>query len=442
MSNFANATSNIAILKELYSDEAFVMKSYIYNNNPGLAMIPKDEVMDGSQMGGKYFPVPALVMGGAGRSAAFGSAQTYQSAPVTQEFLVTRVNNYAVATITGDFLRASDSELAAFMPAAELTIKSAFQQLGNDTALMLYGNGSGVRGTYGLGNGSISNGVITLDYAQAAQYFTIGMALVSFSISGQTPTQSTGANVAYVIGVNVSQGTITISSTFNGSAGTPSGWSTSFPYIAQAGDVNFVSNGLASSNMLKLAGLSGWICEPQSGDNWFNVNRTIAPQQLAGLVFDGSNESIQDALIDAANQLEALKTEAGSPDVILMNPTSFQALLKQLTVQIVYQMMDIKVTDDVNISFKSLVLPTGAGSINVVQDRNCPPQTAFILNTKTWRLKTIGKLSDFITYKGMYEEIGLPLWASGVDAVQLQLGSFGNLVCNAPVANCLVQLSQ
>jgi hypothetical protein len=206
--------------------------------------------------------------------------------------------------------------------------------------------------------------------------------------------------------------------------------------------VNFISNGLASSNMLKMAGYSGWITQPLSGDSWFGVNRTIAPQQLAGLVFNGANESIQDALIDAANQLEALRTEAGSPDVIFINPTSYQALLKQLTVQIVYQMMDVKISDDVQISFKSLVLPTGSGSINIIQDRNCSPQTAFILNTKTWKLKTIGKMVDFLTYKGLYDELGFPLVGNGIDGIQMQLIAVNNLVCNAPVANCLVQLAQ
>jgi hypothetical protein len=440
----STAQSNVAVLKELYSDDAWVTKNYLYNNNPGLALMPKEEAQNGSLMGGKYFPVPAIVFGPAGGgSASFSAAQSNQTAPVTQEFLVTRVNNYQLFSISGDFLRASDSEMAAFMPAQELNVSTAFTMLGNDLALMLYGNGSGTRGTYGLGSGSIASGVITLDYAQTAQFFAIGHSLVSFSISGSTPTQSTGAAPGYVIGVNVPAGQITVSASQGGAAGNPSGWSTSFPYLARSGDVNFVSGGLLSSNMLKMAGLSGWITTPaSSGDSWFGVNRYQAPQQLAGLVFNGTNESIQDALIDAANQLDALRTECGSADVIIMNPVSYQTLLKQMTVQIVYQMMDVKISEDTSISFKSIVLPTGFGSINVVQDRNCPPQTAFILNTKTWKLKTIGKLVDFLTYKGLYDEIGFPLVGNGIDGIQMQLISVNNLVCNAPVANCLVQLAQ
>jgi len=47
----SSATTNIAVLKELYSDDAWVMKSYILNRNPALALIEKDESAEG--MGGK-----------------------------------------------------------------------------------------------------------------------------------------------------------------------------------------------------------------------------------------------------------------------------------------------------------------------------------------------------------------------------------------------------
>ena len=72
----STAQSNVAVLKELYSDDAWVTKNYLYNNNPGLALIPKEEAQNGSLMGGKYFPVPAIVFGPAGGgSASFSSAR-------------------------------------------------------------------------------------------------------------------------------------------------------------------------------------------------------------------------------------------------------------------------------------------------------------------------------------------------------------------------------
>lgn len=435
---YSNATDNIATLKELYSDDAWVMKDLVFDKNPFLAICPKDETEMG--MGGKSFPVPVMYDTGAGRSAALGTAQTYQTAPQTVEFQVTRVSNYSVATLTNDFLRASSSNIGAFMPAAELNVKSAFRNCSNDLAHDMYGDGSGVRGTYGLGGGSISTGVITLDNLGMVYQFGVGMALVSFSVSGQTPTQSTSAAIGYVIAVDTGLGTVTVSATQGGAAGNPTSWSTSFPYLAQAGDVNFVANGLNTSNMLKLAGLAAWIptTAPGGSDSFFGVNRSVSPTKLAGLRFaGGASESIQDALIDSVNQLAANSSEAGDPDYILLNPVSYQTLVKQLTSQANY--VSIK-HDEIDISFKALVLPTANGEIAILQDRNCQAQTGWVITLKTWKLRSLGKVPQFLTFPGFYDQLGFPV--PGSDAVELRVGYYANLTCNAPGANATVPLAQ
>jgi hypothetical protein len=437
---YSNAQTNVATLKELYSDDAWVMKDLVFNRNPALALMDKDETEMG--LGGKYFPIPVLSDTGAGRSANFGNAQAYQSAPVTVEFNVTRVQNYSLATLTGDFLRASAQNIGAFMPGAELNVKAAFQSIGNDLAHDIFSDGSGTRGTYGLGAGSITAGVIQLDSLSQVYQFAVNMALVSFSVSGQTPTQSTGANIGYVIAVDTSLGTVTVSATQQGAAGTPTGWSTAFPYLAQIGDVNFITNGLNSANMLKIAGFAAWIppTAPSGSDNFFGVNRSVSPTKLAGLRFSGASESIQDALIDAANQLAANGSEAGDPDFIFINPVSYQTLVKQLTSQGVYQMIKAKINEEVNISFKALVLPTANGEIAILQDRNCQSQSAWVISHKTWKLRTLGKCPQFLTYPGFYDQLGIPV--PGSDAIQLQIGYYGNMTCNAPGANAFVTLAQ
>jgi hypothetical protein len=435
---YSSASTNIATLKELYSDDAWVMKDLVFDKNPHLAIVPKDEMEMG--MGGKSFPVPVMYDTGAGRSAALGTAQTYQTAPQTVEFQCTRVSNYSVATLTNDFLRASAQSIGAFMPGAELNVKSAFRNVSNDLAHDLYGDGSGTRGTYGVGTGSITSGVILLDNLGMVYQFGVGMALVSFSVSGATPTQSTSAAIGYVIAVDTGLGTVTVSASQGGAAGTPTNWSASFPFLAQAGDVNFISNGLSTANMLKIAGMAAWIpnTAPGGSDNFFGVNRSVSPTKLAGLRFVGGNqESIQDALIDAVNQLAANSSEAGDPDYIFMNPVSYQTLVKQLTSQANY--VSIK-HDEIDISFKALVLPTANGEIAILQDRNCPAQTAYIVTLKTWKLRSLGKVPQFLTFPGFYDQLGFPV--PGSDAVELRVGYYAQLTCNAPGANAVVPLTQ
>ena len=159
---------------------------------------------------------------------------------------------------------------------------------------------------------------------------------------------------------------------------------------------------------------------------------------MAGLRFaGGANESIQDALIDAVNQLAANSSEAGDPDYIFMNPVSYQTLVKQLTAQANY--VSIK-HDEIDISFKALVLPTANGEIAILQDRNCPAQIAYILTLKTFKLRSLGKVPQFLTFPGFYSQLGFPV--PGSDAVELRVGYYAQLTCNAPGANAVVPLTQ
>ncbi len=405
-------------------------------------MVDKDETEMG--LGGLNFPIPVLYDVGGGGSANLGLAQTYQTAPATASFLLTTVNVYRVGSIQNQFLRASAQNIGAFMPAAKMNVKSLYMGAANDIAYQMFSDGSGTRGTYGAngGAGSIVNGVITLDNLGQVYQFSVNMALNSFSISGQTATQSTGAAIGYVIAVDTGAGTVTVSPTLQGAAGTPTNWSTSFPYLGRAGDTLFSTNGLNSANMLCIAGLGAWIpsVAPGPSDAFFTQNRSVSATKLAGLRFSGSAESIQDCLIDSTNQLAAQSSEAGDPDVIFINPVSFQTLVKNLTGQGQYQMIRAKVNEEVEISFKALVLPTANGEISIIQDRNCPGQTAYILTMKTWKLRSLGKIPQFLTFPGFYDMLGFPI--PGQDAVEIRVGGYLNLSCNAPGANAVVSLPQ
>lgn len=434
---YSNSTNNVQALKELYKDDSWVMKELVFAGNPALALVPKDESPDG--MGGKSFPVPVIYGAGQGRSANFANAQNNQTAPSLGEFFVTIVKNYQIVTIENQFLEATKGNAAAFMDGATLNVNTGILNITNDLALDLFNDGSGSRGTYGLGSGSISAGVIQLDSVDMAVNFEIGMALVSYSVSGLTPTISTGGNLGYVIGVDYSLGQVTVSATSGGSAGTPTNWSASFPYLAVQGDVNFVANGLASANMQKLAGFGAWIPAqaPGGSDSFFGQNRSVSPTRLAGCRFNGSQETIEEALIDAAALVAKVKSAAGYPDYCFMNFTSYAALIKQLGSRVQY--VDVK-HDEIDISFEGVQVITPYGKVTVIPDRNCPPQTAFLIAMKTWKLRTLGRAPKILIYGSYDENQGLRVGTA--DAVEIRIGYYGNLTCNGPVANCNIALSQ
>lgn len=434
---YSDSTDNVQVLKELYSDDSWVMKDLVYAGNPALALVPKDESADG--MGGKSFPVPLIYGNGQGRSATFATAQSNQTAPNVGEFFVTTISNYQIVTIDNRFMEATRTNLGAFMDGATMNVNAGINNITNDLAHDLFNDGSGSRGTYGLGNGTIAIGVITLDSAASVVQFEVGMTLVSYSVSGTTATQSTGAALGYVIAVDSSLGTVTVSTSQGGSAATPSNWSTTFPYLAVQGDINFASGGLGSSLMLKLAGFGAWIpaTAPSVSDSFFGQNRSTNPSRLAGIRFNGSNETIEEALIDSAAQVALNRSVAGYPDYAFMNFTSYAALIKTLGSRVQY--VDVK-HDEIDISFEGIQVITAYGKITVLPDRNCPAQTCFLIAMKTWKLRTLGRAPKILIYGSYDSNQGLRVGTA--DAVEIRIGYYGNLTCNAPVANCQVQLPQ
>lgn len=379
----------------------------------------------------KYIPVPLVYGTPQGRSAGFATAQSNQTAPALSSFFVYRVSNYQLVTITNELLEATKDDAGAFVDEAKLNMDTGFRNISNDLALDLYGAAEGLRGQIS----SISTGVITLVDASTVVNFEVGMTLVSYSQSGSTYTQSTGAAVGYVIAVNRSTGVVTVSDTsISGSAGTPSSWSTSFPNLAVQGDAAFGSLTLQTS-FLKISGLAAWLPKtaPSGGSNFWGVDRSADVTRLSGVRFDGSSESIEEALIDAAS---LVAREGGQPDMCFTNFTSYAALEKALGSKVQY--VDVK-HDEADIAFAGIRIHAPYGPITVIPDRNCPSVTAYLLQMDTLKLRSLGKAPHILTY-GLEGLEGLRV--GNADALEIRIGYYANLICNAPGWNCVVTLSQ
>jgi hypothetical protein len=428
MATFANASNQVAALKELYDNPSNYLKDLVYKKNPLLALISKNESPSG--MAGKYLPVPIVFGGPQGRSGSFTNAQNNQTATADTSFFVYRVKNYQLVTIENELLEATKDDAAAFVDQAKLQVDTGMRNISNDLARQLFGNVTGSRGTIG----SISTGLITLSPAQDVVQFEVGMTLVSYSVSGSTPTISTGSALGYVIAVDRGAGTVTVSATAGGAAGTPSNWSTSFPYLAVQGDVNFVSNGLQSANQIALSGLGAWLpsAAPASNDSFWGVNRSQDSTRLAGVRYDGSSLMIEEALVNAAS---LVAREGGMPDMCFMSFESYAALENSLGAKVQY--VQVK-HEEADIAFAGITVNAPYGPITVIPDRNCPAQRAYLLQMDTLQLRSLGKAPHILTY-GMEGLDGLRV--GNADALEIRIGYYGNLICNAPGWNATVSLS-
>ena len=427
MAVYASASNQVAALKELYTGDDY-MKDLVYKKNPLLALMPKDESPSG--FAGKYIPVPLVFGTPQGRSATFANAQGNQTAPQLSSFFVYRVSNYQLATITNELLEATKDNAGAFIDEAKLVMDTAIRNISNDLALDLYQDGSGLRGQIS----AISSGVITLVDANSVVNFEVGMSLVSYSISGTTYTQSTSAAIGYVIGVNRYAGTVTVSASAGGAAGTPTNWSTSFPNLGVQGDVAF--GALTSrTSFQKVSGLAAWFPQtaPSSGESFWGVDRSVDSRMYGVIAQNTASETIEEALIDGAS---LVAREGGSPDMCFMNFASYAALEKSLGSKVQY--VDVK-HEEADISFAGLRIHAPYGPITIIPDRNCPSKTAYLLSMETLKFRSLGKAPHILTY-GLEGLEGLRVGTA--DALEIRIGYYGNLICNAPVWNCVVPLSQ
>ncbi len=126
---YSNSSDNVQVLKELYTDDSWVMKDLVYAGNPALALLPKDESADG--MGGKSFPVPLIYGNAQGRSATFATAQSNQTAPNLGEFFVTTISNYQIVTIDNRFMEATRTNTGAFMDGATMNVNGGINNITN-----------------------------------------------------------------------------------------------------------------------------------------------------------------------------------------------------------------------------------------------------------------------------------------------------------------------
>lgn len=399
------------VLKELVAGQK--VESEIYKNNPFFALMPKN-----TEGGGKYYPSPVQIGAGQGRSATFSNAQANISPDVYREFLVTYAKDYGIGRIDNQVILGAKNDKQAFVNAVKRMLDSATQNIKNSLASALFRSGTGSIGQIG----SISTGVITLASPLDVVQFEVNQKLNAAATDGGTPRAAAG----YVIAVNRSSGTVTVSTSYGGAAGTPSGW-TANDFLLVDGDSN-----------AKITGLAGWIpFTAPSAAAFFGVDRTADVVRLAGNRLDATGQSIEEGLQDFLTQIAI---NGGQPDYFITNPNSYTALQKSMgsKAQIVQLAVDIGKEYKATVGFSALEVQMSGMTVKVLQDRNCPAQFGYALQMNTWEFVSLGQAPSILTYGSEGLEM---LRVYNEDSAELRMGYYGNLVCSAPAYNGVIKMA-
>lgn len=419
-----NFTAAAGILKDYYTDDRVL--NMIYQRNP---FLQKVEVM--TDFTGNHLPVPVTYAPVEGRSATIGTAITNALATNSQvaRFQLLRGQDYSVAYIDRQTMLATADNAGAFIAAATLEIDNAIIALKRSIAQTLFRSGYGDVGQIDYANTVVSSNVIYLALPSDVVNFEIGMRLVAAAtLTGVLRTApSNGAGSNYVTAIDRSAGTVTMNSNLNDSA---NGIGTN---IAN-GDILFVQGDRASGaspGITKFPGLAGWLPSVApvvgGGDSFFQVDRSADPTRLAGSRINGTNEPLEDVLIDT---LHTVALNEGNPDTVFCSYNRHAQLVKALSTR--GQIFQRDTSPTLGYGGFEIAGPNGIKT-EIIPELNCPDNRIYCLSMDTWKLYSLGPLVAPVNEDGL-EFVRV----AGVDSFEWRWASYAVLGCRAPAHNAVI----
>ena len=390
-------------LKQYYRGQE--IEKVVYDSHPFMELVPKDE-----KFRGKSAPIPVYYTRPQGRSATFSTAQSNASASKIGEFLLTRVSNYGVATISGEAVAASEGDRYSFLNSMTTEIDGVMRSVGDSISKSLFRDGSGAIGR--VNNSSFSTTALDLVTDMDSLNFEVGMVL---QVSGTKSGGSVRTGTLTVNGVN--RGAASNQITMSGNL---SGWSSvaQNDYIYQAGDYDGA-----------ITGLEGWLPATAPGSTaFFGQDRTADISRLSGQRYDGSSGTITEALIEGA---ALAAREGGKPDYLFCSFADFVSIEKAMNAQV---QREVKQSDSIS-GYRSLEFYAPHGVVKVVPDKDCPGSTAYLLQLNNWNLMSIGPAVQLTELDG-----NRVLRQSSDDGIEVRVHSYAQLACDAPGHNCVITL--
>jgi hypothetical protein len=292
-------------LKELYTGKR--RADLAMRKQPFLAMVKKKE-----DFGGELRRITAKYVNPQGGSAGFANAQANTYAGREVKFNITRKSNYQLAHIDAETIEASATDAMALTRALKDRVDGAVMNLGHDLGRKLFQAGGGALGRVASGFGTPT---VTLTNLRDARFFEVGMTVTGGTTDGTTNgTKRSGT--AQITAINRQAGTITVSGNWTASI---TGLTTN-DYLFRDGDTDANNNGTA----LNIQGLAAWLPSTAPGATLFNgVDRSVDTDRLGGIRYDGTNKTLENAIIYSASDLG----EAGAtPDICLMSNRQYANL--------------------------------------------------------------------------------------------------------------------
>lgn len=408
-----DTTALTAVLKQKYTQRRFALLTY--KKNPFYALINKI-----TDFGGKNKVIAVRNGAPQGRGPSIAVAQGNKTSSVYNAFVLTRISDYATASITGEAIKASKGDENTLIEGLTKEIDGAIHTCMRNLAITMYRNGGGQRGKISSGS-DVTTKTITLANTADITNFEVGMTVGLSSDDGTGGAGLRGANATTLTITSVDRdlGTLTTNAAWNTIAGAAPG-----DFIFQA------AAGVGSDYNAMVSGLAAWLptTAPASTDSFFGVNRFGDVTRLAGVRIVGGGADYQDTLIDAATRVVR---EGGSPDHVFCNPLDWAKLVKSLGAKVIYERSSP--IDMPEIGFKAVQVDGPEGPIKVIADLNCPLGTAYMVQLDVLNFESLGEAPMILDFDGQ-----TILRNATSDTYDIRVGYYGNLSCEAPGWNATI----
>jgi hypothetical protein len=308
----------------------------------------------------------------------------------------------------------------------------AFGQRMNRMMYLNYGGSLGIRISSG---GNTQTLTVYSAHRPRLKNIWPGQYLVTSNTDGTSG--AVDANPTIVSAVNPEAGTITTSAavSWDNAAG---GFSND-DYLFLQGDFG-----------AGFYGLDSWIPSSAPTDSFLGQSRAPNPVYLGGVRYVAAAGDPDGTIIRALNNAAVEGALWGAePTVCMMNTLDYGKLLNEVEGRVEYKAQVVParrggydeqdMTLDVGISGVRVSV-MGEASMTVVPDNDCPRNTAWMLDMRTFAFHGVG-----MTEPEWLDHTGQGKWhnmlTDNVDGMEAMMGIYGNLGCDSPGCNIRVDLT-
>lgn len=399
----ADVTAFEPVLKALFPPS---MSLEILEREPALGLITSR-----TDFGGKRREVPILYGNNQSHGADFTKAQAVDHNDLYDAFDVTRSKYYGFVTISRELIEASKSDKMAFVNGIKDPVRNMMNAVAAELGRQFYGNYGGAIGVIS----SISTTDIVLTNVTDSRYFKRGM-ILELSTDDGTAAVPAGVETGHVHVASVNHSTGTVTCTANVTAGIPTAVATM--YIFRYGNYGAC-----------LYGMCSWrpATDPTTGDDHFGVDRSVALDELCGILVDmtSSSASMEQKLQDSL--AEASWRGAEELNVAFMHNTTWRDTILELGSRVVRD--DSTKSKKAGIGYKSFVITGPDGDINVYPSPNVAVDDVWITSSSHWCFDKLGEapapIKDPMDGKMIYRK-------SDSDDYEVRIGVLGQFECNKP----------